>query len=315
MIMTAAAWNAEYWFAILWIINALFGALAVAIFARASDRIRLSPLRRNILLSILAFHPYLCASTRAATFLPFMFPLAAGIVWATARPNRPNALLLGALSGFCVLTHGSYLILAPIALFYFKFSRNALLFFVSFVLIQTPWLARNYFASEGRVVATTGVGLQYWIKEADVNGPAHAETLVFQKATGRPLVLTYYGTVRPEDDALLFRLALSDVCTRPLAFIKRTALSAIFFWTNFRMGGVTTIFTFLLNAPLLLYLLFRLIKQKYIPPEIRFVLYAAVGLWGVFSVLAGFNTYFSMTLPYLLWSAFASNARPLVQRA
>lgn len=294
------AYSTEYWFVILWIAQILLVNIGLYLFCLATKNKQWSRWQRNSLLLTLTFQPFLFAAVRSTTFLTLSFVLAGGIIYSLSLSKKKSVTALALTCGCAALTHGSYFVLVFLGLIYS--GKYFLRFGLIVLLFLSPWWFRNLQAGQNLFPLYTGAGLQYWIKEAEYIQQPHLEQTIYQTITHKPLPIRYYGTVVPADDRLLWQAAWEHILTNPTHFICRTLYNAFLFWFPTHRGIWFFMVSLVLNGSVLVLWGISSLKTK--QARDYFVNIGIISIWGVFSIFAGQNTYFTMLLPLVIWQIF-----------
>jgi hypothetical protein len=261
---------------------------------------------RGLWLWGLALHPFVLGTVRTSTFVTPAWLIVLAWAWAMVgvmQGRRWAAAVAGLLAGLAALTHATLLLLLPLtALGVYVLSRHwrpVLAALAVGLLTLAPWTLRNALTFGQFMPVASGVGIQYWKGEAFFSHRPGLEDSIYTRATGRPLVLAYFGTQTPEEDHIFREAALRDVQARPLAFVWRTVQAAAFFWVPWETRPLKPLLALLLNVPLVVALAWGALRRRRGPHHrLATVLVLPVpGLWGAIAVLAAATSYFLMILP------------------
>lgn len=270
---------------------------------------------RNLVLLVLALHPFLVNNVRAVTFLPFAVCLLTlwawvALLWTRRKQWRTDALF-GLVTGGLLLTHGIFLpvllglLLVGAVLRYRhlqqQLPRLAIPVLVAAVLAG-GWAGRNYKTFGQAFPLFSGAGLQYWAGKAVAEGNHHLPVRVYHAATGLALTDHYHGTPTPQADAVLFRLAVADIRQHPIEFLQRYAAGLVRFWVPADRASWQQWLSGVVNMPVVVFTVLGFLRYQRLRKSLALRLLLLILLvWAGFAAFFPHNAYFAMLLP-VLWA-------------
>ncbi len=304
-LLLLTSWSEQYWFWLWFIISSFLGTLAVYLTYQIAIKWSISSTKSLWIAFSVAFHPYLIIIARSTTFvhLGTVLLLSAFYIYWHSKENLLKYLLLGFICGLCLLTHGTFQILPVIFACFLLYKRKTVkaFFLLLFTLITVlPWTLRNYYTFGKPIFLVTGMGMQYWKgEESAFREKVDIYRKVYEQHTGKPLQIAYFCTINPDDDDLLWKLALNHIRENPLSSVQRFLYGIIIFLFPHETGLLKFIFTFLVNAPIYLAICFRQQKRPlyFWQKEIIFYMLWVIMAFAFFTPHAG---YIVMFLPILV---------------
>ena len=325
LMLVFGAWLPAHWYVVWMFGSALLSLLMLLIVRRLAEDMDVSPRMQKLLLVLAGFHPYLVFITKTTTFINAAALLLVLVVWLTLRITRKRlqyAAVAGLAIGVGALTHGTFLLMPLLATPYILSRRTvragkrfaaAALVILCAAAVVAPWTLRNYQTFDRVIPVVTGNGYHYWKGEAVYFGGHYPMADLYTGATGKPFEEKYYGAVYPEADAVLWDLAKDDMRERPQLLPLRLLIGTGAFFAPWDGGPKKAVASAILNAPLLvilLYLIFR--RRRELSAEQITLVVLLLYIVEAFAFFVSWGSYFTMILPLMLLLA-VSLAEPFIR--
>jgi hypothetical protein len=322
LLMLFAGWNicCWYWGAYLLALICYIINHYLVLQIMRSGAVKAGVVATNVAIIGLAIHPYLVASVRAVTFLPVATLLLTAYVYVLielkATDFRFSWLFYSAIvTILAALTHGTLIVLFVIAAVYIAIQRQykAFILFVGLVCGGIGgWTYRNYVVFNEFIPIVTGAGMQYWKGDESVFGVWDSPQQQYMAATGKQLLVSFFGAVYPADDRLLWQLAIADMRARPDRLLWRIIKGGFQFWAPGERGYWKVLVAMLLNYPVLILAGragYRRYKHKIASGlPVGLLVSIVIAFWAVFAFFAAEAAYCVMLLP-ILWLIIAAGIK------
>jgi hypothetical protein len=309
------AWSADHWF-LFWLVGSAFlWLICLSAIHRMSVDLAFSPLATRATLLAIGFHPYLIFISKTHTFINAAIAVLPVALWLFLRiPRNPigYGLATGLACGIAALTHGTFLLLAPVLSVLLCFRTDvtpgkriqaASLCLLVTVALIAPWTLRNYQTFDQLIPVVTGNGFHYWKGDAVYFGGQNRSAELLRRETGRELSIVYFGAENPADDRVLWGLAMQDMRERPLRLIPRILIGVSTFWAPSSGLKYKAMVSALLNWPLLLALFVLLglhLRRRTLAYHQIVIVVVSAYLCAAFSFFVASASYFNMLLSPML---------------